>query len=165
MTLEQRITALVQAIGTDIKDLITTRGSLSGLNTTAKNNLVAAINELQASISGAGATINDSAASTSSVYSSQKTTDLIAALKTELLGPDIDAAYDTLKELQTWIQANATAAGNLTTSVGNKVDYSQAQSLTSPQKVQARENIGAYGEDEIGDPDTDLVSVYNTAKA
>lgn len=165
MTLEQRLAAFIEGVSTDVKNLITTRGNLGGLNTTSKNNIVAAINELQASISGAGATINDNAASTSSVYSSQKTVDLLASLKSEILGSDVDAAYDTLKELQTWIQANATAAANLVASVGNKVDFSQSQSLTTEQKTQARENIGAYGAAEIGDPDADLLSIYNAAKA
>ena len=44
MTLEQRLIALAQAIGADVKALNLAQGSLSALSTTAKNNLVAAIN-------------------------------------------------------------------------------------------------------------------------
>jgi hypothetical protein len=39
------------------------------------------------------------------------------------------------------------------------------QSFTAPQKLQARENIDAYGSVELGDPDTDLAALYTTAKA
>lgn len=53
MTLEARVVALAQAIGTDVKTLTTAVGSLGSLTTTAKNNLVAAINEIaQAAATG-----------------------------------------------------------------------------------------------------------------
>jgi hypothetical protein len=46
-TLQQRIVALAQGIGADVKALNGLIGVLSGLNTSAKSNLVAALNELQ----------------------------------------------------------------------------------------------------------------------
>lgn len=46
-TLEQRIVALAQSVGTDIKALNNLIGVLSGLNTSAKANIVAALNEVQ----------------------------------------------------------------------------------------------------------------------
>lgn len=49
MSLETRIVALAQAIGSDIKTLTQNQGMLSSLNTTAKTSLVAAINEVVAS--------------------------------------------------------------------------------------------------------------------
>ncbi len=45
-TLESRVIALAQAIGLDIKAINTALGVLAGLNTAAKSNLVAAINEV-----------------------------------------------------------------------------------------------------------------------
>lgn len=48
MSLETRIVALAQAIGSDIKTLTQNQGLLSSLNTTAKASLVAAINEVVA---------------------------------------------------------------------------------------------------------------------
>lgn len=55
MSLETRLIALAEAVGTDIKSLITKQGDLTSLNTTAKGNLVAAINELFGAIGNAGA--------------------------------------------------------------------------------------------------------------
>ena len=55
MSLETRIVALAQAMGTDVKALTTAQGSLSALNTTTKTSLVAAINELLTLIGGSGA--------------------------------------------------------------------------------------------------------------
>ena len=54
MTLEQRLIALAQAMGADVKALLQAQGSLSALSTTAKNNLVAAINELKGAVDGGG---------------------------------------------------------------------------------------------------------------
>ena len=65
MTLEQRIIALAQAMGADIKAAALARGDLAALTTTAKASLVAAINELQAAVdalgSGGSAVIDDNA--------------------------------------------------------------------------------------------------------
>lgn len=165
MKLQERLALLISAIGTDVKNILATRGNMATLTTSEKTNLVGAINELKSAIQGAGANINDNSASTAAVYSSQKTTDLIAALKSELLGGAPAAAFDTLKEIADYLASDETAMSGLVTAVGHKVDYSQAQSLTTEQKTQARTNIAAYGVDEIGDPDTDLLTAYNTAKA
>ena len=65
MTLEQRLILLAQAIGTDIKALALSQGSLSALTTTAIGSLVAAINELKGLIDcmsgGGGSVIDDGA--------------------------------------------------------------------------------------------------------
>ena len=49
MSLRTGITALAQAIGTDIKALFSGQGTLSSLATTEKASLVGAINELKTS--------------------------------------------------------------------------------------------------------------------
>ncbi len=54
MTLEQRITALAQATGADIKALKAGQGVLSNLSTAEKSSLVAAINEVKSAVAGAG---------------------------------------------------------------------------------------------------------------
>ena len=54
MSLETRIIALAQAIGTDVKTLTIKQGDLTSLSTTAKGNLVAAINELYGEIGPMG---------------------------------------------------------------------------------------------------------------
>ena len=59
MTLEQRITALAQATGADIKSLLAAQGSLQALTTSAKSNLVAAVNELKSAVDAAGGGASD----------------------------------------------------------------------------------------------------------
>lgn len=59
MSLETRITGLATAIGADIKALTAKQGDLTALSTTAKGNLVAAINELYGRLASTGAVIDD----------------------------------------------------------------------------------------------------------
>ena len=63
-TQQERITALAQAIASDIKTLTANQGSLTALTTTNKTSLVAALNELKTAIVNA-TNINDSATNTS----------------------------------------------------------------------------------------------------
>jgi hypothetical protein len=167
MNLQQRLEALIQAIGPDIKALYGQDGNLANLNTTSKGSLVAAINEVLVVASNATGVINDNATSgtTDKTYSVDKILTLLNDLKQDLLGGVPAEAYDTLKEIADYIEADETAMSGLITAVGNKVSFAAAQDLTSAQKLQARENIDAYGSVEIGNPDTDLVAIYNTAKA
>lgn len=156
MSLVTRIAATFTQIATDIKALRDSVGSLSSLTTTAKSNLVAAINELKAS---AGITVNDaSTTSTTQPWSAQKSTAAIAQVKTDILG-GAGAAYDTLLELQNIIAADESTASALATAVTNRVRYDAAQTLSTAQMLQACTNIG------VGDPDTDFLTAYNTAKA
>src|SRR5688500_11307421 len=86
-------------------------GNLTGLTTTAKTSLIAAINELDAAIDalGTAASINDaSAASTTQTYSITKIKELIATAKQEILG-NAAAAYDTLEELKAYADSGAAA--------------------------------------------------------
>ena len=167
-TLQSRLSDLVTAVGTDIKALLTTRGNLASLTTAEKATLVGAINELQAEIDAVSAgtgSINDGAASnsTSSTYSANKINTLISAAISALVN-GAGSSLDTLKELADELTSQGSAAAALTTAVGNRVRYDAAQSLDNTQKAQARTNIGALSTVELGDPDTNLVSVYNAAK-
>ena len=129
-TLEQRIIALAQAIGTDVKDIRTKNGDLTALNTSTKLSLVAAINELKGSIDavgGAAAGINDAAGNgdTAVTWSADKIFDSIEAAKTavrdSILG-GASAALDTLKEL-------ADALGNdpaLAATITQRVIFAEA---------------------------------------
>jgi hypothetical protein len=143
---------------------------LTALSTTAKGNLVAAINELKQEIGtvagNSGATINDaSAASTTQTYSINKILSEInaarAALKNEILG-GAGAAYDTLQELKTLLDTESGEIDALTTAIGNRVRFDAAQTLTAPQQVTARSNIGAQAAADIGNTDQDLVAVFTT---
>lgn len=159
-------------VGTQIKLTRNIIGLLANLTTTDKSSVVAAINELRGSISGAGAVINDTSASNSSVYSSSKTaTEIVnasAALKTELLG-GAGPTIDTLKEIADLLVAsdvnddNALAA--LTTAVGNRIRFDAAQTLTAPEKVQANANLGSVSLVQLGDPAHSYKTVFTAALA
>lgn len=168
---------------------------LSALNTTAQNNLVAAINEVLAAIGsaagiddgviGTGTTwsstkidaeiddaradlgadiaakpsITDAATNTTSVWSSQKTTDYVISVRDALVG-GASAAYDTLIELQNALQSDDTDIAALTTAVGNRVRFDAAQTLTAPQQAQARTNIDAASATDVGSTTTNYVSTF-----
>lgn len=163
MTLEQRVTALTQLIAADIKAINNNVGTLSGLSTTAKNNIVAAINEIFTMAQEAGA-INDAAGSgvTDETWSASKISsslsDAIAGLRTELTA-GAAAALDTFSELAAAINNDPTFASTLATQMSKRVRFDSTQTLTVGEQLQACTNIG------IGNPDVDLVAIYNTAKA
>ena len=142
MSLLTRITALINSIATDIKDVYAKIGNLNTLQTTTKISLVGAINEIKSS---GGLQINDSTPSASTTFSGTAIDSKIATAKTEvkneILG-SASAAYDTLQEIQAQMEADDTAAASLTTAVGQRPTYT-----------------------ETGNLDTDLVQLYNTAKA
>ena len=164
MTQVARITALATSIGADIKALKAADGDLTALTTTAKGNLVAALNELHGLIGSAGAVIDDNAGNgnTNVTWSADKIYDSIAAaiqaLKTDIVG-GASSAYDTLIELENFIKTNAGAAADLAAAVANRVRYDDAQTLNTAQKLQACQNIG------IGDPEHDFLADYVAAKA
>ena len=126
----------------DIKDVYAKMGNLSTLQTTTKSSLVGAINEIKSSGS---LQINDSTPSASTTFSGTAIDSKIATAKTEvkneILG-SASAAYDTLQEIQAQMEVDDTAASALTTAVGQRPTYT-----------------------ETGNLDTDLVQLYNTAKA
>ncbi len=173
MTLEQRLILLAQAIGADIKTLTVAQGSLSSLTTTAKSSLVAAINELKTLIdglTGGGAVIDDGAGDgdTTVTWSANKIFDTIAAASAALKNELVDgagAALDTLNELADALNNDPNFAATIATEIANRVRYDAAQTLTDPQKAQARTNIGAQAAAEVGNTDHDFVADYNTAKA
>ena len=170
MTLEARVVALAQAIGTDVKTLAATQGSLSALNTTAKTSLVAAINELLTLMGGAGAVIDDLAGdgNTGVTWSADKIFDSIeaakAAVKNELIN-GAGTALDTLNELADALNNDPNFAATIATEIANRVRYDAAQALSAPQQVQARTNIGAQAAAAVGDTDHDFAADYTAAKA
>ena len=163
MTLEARVVALAQAIGTDVKTLTAAVGSLSGLTTVAKNNLVAAINEIaQAAASATG--IDDGTTGGASTWSSSKISAEISGAVSDLVG-GAGAALDTLQELAAALGNDPSFATTLATQIANRVRFDEVQVLTAPQKAQACNNIGAVSLVELGNPQHDFVADYNTAKA
>ena len=172
MTLEQRLIALAQAIGADVKALLAAQGSLSALTTTAKASLVAAINELKTALDNAvtgGVSIDDGAGdgATGVTWSADKIFDAIEAAKTAVkndLTAGAAAALDTLSELAAALNNDPAFAATIAAEIANRVRFDAAQVLTEPQQAQARSNIGAQSAAAIGNPDADLVAAYNAAK-
>jgi hypothetical protein len=169
-TLATHISDLSTRVATECKALRTlTNGNaadLSALTTTSKTSLVSALNELKSgldsAVAGSGATINDtSTASTTQTYSITKIRDLVTT-SIAVLTAGAPTALDTLNELASALGNDASFSATITTSLGNRVRYDAAQTLTAPQKVQVKSNIDAYGALEIGDPDTNYVTTFNS---
>lgn len=136
-------------------------GDLATLNTTDKSTVVAAINEVLASLTSLNGTLSgiiDDAltASTTKTWSVDRIKVEIQAAKDALLG-GAGEAIDTLKELGDLLATDGSAIAAITTALGKRVAVDQAQVFTTAEKLQGCENLG------IGDPDTDLVAVFETA--
>ena len=160
-TLQARITDLATRMATECKSLrtlINTNASdLSALTTTQKGSLVAAINELKTAIDSVGSsiTISDATPSTPQVWSSSTVASAIQTAKDELTN-GAASALDTLAELAAALGNDANFASTVTTSLGYRLRYDAAQTLTAGQKTQACANLG------VGEPDTDFVSTFNS---
>lgn len=161
MSLQAQLTALAQAIAADIKSLNTAQGSLTNLNTTAKTNLVSAINELKSAINSIDLTALISDTTTSSGTKTWSINQINTAITNAInaLVAGAPTALDTLNELATAITGDESAIAAITTALGNRIRFDAAQTLTSGQQIQACQNIG------VGDPTTDLAAAYATAKA
>jgi len=168
MSLDTVIQSLATRIGTEAKSLRTlingNVADLTGLTTTVKTSLVAAINELKSSITAMGspAQINDSATNTGSVWSSSKTNTEIGVAVSAVVASS-PAALDTLNELAAALGNDANFAATTATALGNRVRFDAVQTLTAPQKAQAIANIGAISATDIGSTTTDYVAIFNAA--
>ena len=144
-TLQTNLTNLATRIGTELKAHRTlingNAADLSSLTTTAKSNLVAAINELQAAVASA-TEINDASTGTAATWSASKIITELNDVKSDILG-GAGAAFDTLQELATLIGENDGDITGILTALDNRVRFDAAQTLTAPQKTQALANIGA----------------------
>ena len=156
-TQQERITSLAQAIAADIKRLTTSQGTLTALTTTDKTSLVNAINELKTAIANA-TNINDASTSASATWSSNKINTSINNAVSALVNGS-GTTLDTLKELANALGNDANFAATIATQMGKRVRVDAAQTFTVPEQAQGCANLG------IGNPDTDFVAAYNTAKA
>lgn len=156
-TQQERITSLAQAIAADIKRLTTNQGTLTALTTTDKTSLVKAINELKSSIANA-TNINDTSTSTSATWSSDKINSSINNAVSALVN-GASTTLDTLNELADALGNDANFATTIATQMGKRVRVDAPQTFTVTEQAQGCANLG------IGNPDTDFVAAYNTAKA
>lgn len=102
----QTLTEFAEFVGMKDKEITKLIGNLTTLSTTEKTTLTGAINELYQSIrslSGNAAGINDSATNETSTLSAKKILELVNQAKTdaksEILGGNVAAELDTIKEL------------------------------------------------------------------
>lgn len=102
----QTLTEFAEFVGMKDKEIMKLLGIMQQLTTTEKNTIVGAINELDQrinSLSSSATGINDSATNETSTLSAKKIIELLnqakADVKNELLGGQVDASIDTIKEL------------------------------------------------------------------
>lgn len=163
-TLATRLSDFATRIATEAKAIRTllngNAADLSALTTTNKTTVVAALNELRASML---AIIDDTATtSTTKTFSVDKIVSLINAAVAGLVNSS-PAALDTLKELADAIGDDASFAATINAALGNRVRVDAAQALTAGQKAQARANIGAdITTADTGDVTVDLVGIFTT---
>ncbi len=138
MSMQTQIQSLVIRLSDEFKTLHAKIGNLGSLTTSDRTSLTAAINELKHAVVTASA-IDDAQATTSTTWSSAEIVTRLDALKAEILG-GADAAYDTLLEIQQALAADASGLDALLSAVNARVTH-----------------------DELGDPDTDFVAVFEAA--
>ena len=158
MSLETGIIALAEAVGMDVKALNLKIGDLSQLTTTAKSNLVDAINEAATSGSS-GATIDDAAGlgDTTVTWSADKTVTAIQSA-VDALVDGAPAALDTLNKLAAALGNDENLAQTMITQINNRVRFDEAQVLTAEQQLTACTNIG------VGNPTRNFAADYAAAK-
>lgn len=164
MSLAQKVIDLATRVATECKSFRTmingNVADLSGLNTTAKNNLVAAINELKAAMGGAGAAIADETTSTTTTWSSTKVTSAIS-VAVAALASGAPGLLDTLDELAAALGDDANFGATVTAALSNRLRIDAAQGLTAPQKAFGLANLGAAAAADMGDQTTDFVATFN----
>lgn len=102
----QTLTEFAEFVGMKDKEIVKLIGAMQSLTTSQKDTIVGAINEMNQrinSLSSNAAGINDSATNETATLSAKKILELLnqakADVKNELLGGQVDASIDTIKEL------------------------------------------------------------------
>ena len=141
MSLSTNVTNLATRVATEVKALRTlingNASDLTALTTTAKSNLVSAINEVKGladSAAGGGAAIDDVTPSSSTVYSSTKTEAEISAAVSALVDT-APGTLDTLNELAAALGDDPDFATTTTTLIGTKANDADVVKLTGAQTV------------------------------
>jgi hypothetical protein len=151
-----KINAGFVEVATQIRQKTAGIGNLLNLTTSAKGTLVDALNEVNTiaknAAGGGPATPIDEVAT-------QKSNDLFARVS-----GGSSEALDSFKELADQLAADRSGAAGMTAAIAEKVSFNTAQTLTSAQQLQARQNIGAVASADIGDIATaDFVGAFRTA--
>lgn len=177
-TLVQQTTDLANAVANTFN---TTIGSLSGLTTTDKSNVVAAINEVKSDIVAAGSvtssqitdattvgkavlTAADGPTACSAIGAYTKAqTDSAISTATAALVASAPSTLDTLNELATALGDDPNFATTTSTALGNRLRVDAAQTLTAAQQQQAQTNLGVYSVAQIGDVTTNFAAIFTGA--
>ena len=118
------------------KEIAKLIGATQTLTTSQKDTLVGAINEMNQrinSLSSSAAGINDSATNETSTLSAKKIIELLnqakADIKNELLGGEVDASIDTIKELGDMLKGIQTGEDGLNKLVQKMTQSNQSLAL------------------------------------
>lgn len=143
----QTLTAFAEFVGEKDKEIIAIIGALSTLTTAQKRSIVGAINELEqriAALSGSSAGIDDTATGDSSTLSAKKIIELLtqakADIKNELLGGEVDASIDTIKELGDMLKGIQTGEDGLNKLI-QKISQVNEALTTLNQKFTNLDNV------------------------
>jgi hypothetical protein len=157
MNFQQRLSALITSIKSETKSIRsfvtgTASGDATGLNTTSTN-LVDAINEIRATAEsaggGGGSSVDDASSNTTDAWSGSKVASSIAtAITNALEGEDLSEVADAIAAAAAERADLATSASvdTLSATVANKANSSDI-----------------YTQTQLGNPDTDLVTLWNAA--
>lgn len=143
----QILTEFAEFVGLKDKEIIKLIGLLSTLTTNEKGSIVGAINELKQSItalSSSSAGINDSATGDSSTLSAKKILELVDKAKTdaksEILGGNVAAELDTIKELADALNGMKTGEDGLNKLI-QKISQVNEALTTLNQKFTALDSV------------------------
>lgn len=143
----QTITEFAEFVGMKDKEIAKLIGNLQALSTTEKKSIVGAINELKQtlnSLSSNAAGINDSATNETSTLSAKKIIELVNQAKTEakseILGGNVAAELDTIKELADSLNGIKTGEDGLNKLI-QKISQANESLGTINQKLTTLESI------------------------
>lgn len=132
----QTLTEFAEFVGMKDKEIMKLIGIMQQLTTTEKNTIVGAINEMNQRINSllsSAAGINDSATNETATLSAKKILELLnqakADVKNELLGGQVDASIDTIKELGEMLKNIQTGEDGLNKLVQKITQTNQSLSL------------------------------------
>lgn len=143
----QTITEFAEFVGMKDKEIVKLIGDMQSLTTSQKETLVGAINELYQSVrslSGSAAGINDSATNETSTLSAKKILELVNQAKTdaksEILGGNVAAELDTIKELADALNGMKTGEDGLNKLI-QKISQANESLTTLSQKFTALDGV------------------------
>lgn len=161
MSRDQKIQTLAQHLGAEWASMSVDIGNISSLTTQARGNLVEALNELKGRIDNS-TDIDDDTASTATTYSSAKIAELIQKAKDDLLGPDVSASLDTLKEIGTALGENKSLSDSVLAALAKRVRVDEAQNFSEAEREQGRNNIAAASKAAVTVIDTTVTALTTT---